>query len=219
MVPAAEVETPPTEQAGVPGAYEKFQAIGSSLGIKADFLKLVSDHVFLGDPYDLSYVWDALNGMYLRPDVTKRWFNLWQRQVNRPIPASIAHQVMPQSTEAGKDAEVKQPTRFTIVGDDIIADAEGEFTFSQARQVLMTRVIQNAAGGNVPADRVSDILTALEPYINKGKEGNKSEDPITAVLLKYLLENKNGNGEKPNSLADIIMVLDKVNEARAEQWQ
>lgn len=134
------------EAIGIPGGYEKFQEIGRSLGIQENFLKVVCDHIFMGDSTDLDYVWQSLEGMYLRPDVTRRWFNLWARAVNKPVPTRIASEVTPE--------------RWTIVNNMPVRDPEGEYTFAQALQALRP----TPSGDNTAA-----ILTALVNLIEKTK--------------------------------------------------
>lgn len=231
--PAAAVVTPPepgsvmksgeaTEIAApesVPGAYEKFMQICRSCGIKEDFLKSMSDHVFTGNVYDLTYVWETLEGMYLRPDVTKRIFNFWSRVINQPIPTELVPHVMPTKTEAAKEAETKLPTRFTLIGDEIVPDPEGEFSFAQARQVLMTRAVQGAAP-NMGAEKVSEIIGAITPFLETQRAARvdeiekQGEQSVLATVLKAFIENKGGSGQQPVTLTDMMSIVDKIEEAR-----
>jgi hypothetical protein len=199
----------------IPGEYDKFMQIGRSLGIKEDFLKVACEHVFTGDVHNMNHVWDALNELYLRPDVTKRWYNTWSRVVNVPIPPEIAKNVLPKASEAAQEAETKAPSRFTLVGDEIVADPEGEFTFSQARQYLMTRAIQNAAP-QLGGERVSEIITAITPFIEtqRASRAEEAESSILVAVVKSLLESKNGNGQQQLTLSDVLAVVDKLDEAR-----
>lgn len=217
MKPGVKVEEVPATS--VPGEYEKFAQIGRSLGIKEDFLKVLSDHVFLGDVHDLNYVWDTLNGVYLRPDVTRRYFNIWSRVINQPIPAEIAAQIMPPTTQAAKEAEAKTPTKFTLIGDEIVPDPEGEFTFSQARQVLMTKAIQGAAP-QLGGEKVSEIIGAISPFLQESRAARaeeireQGEQSVLATVVKSLIESKGGNAQQALTLADMLTVVDKIDEAR-----
>lgn len=217
MESGADAEEPTTVP--VPGAYEKFAQIGRSLGIREDFLKATCNYVFTGDANDLKYVWEALNGLYLRPDVTRRWFNMWSRVVNLPIPTEIAAQVMPSTTQAAKEAEFKSPTRFNVIGDEISADPDGEFTFTQARQYLMTRAVQGAAP-SLGVEKVSDIINAIQPFLETQRTARaeeierQGESSILATLVKSLIEQKGGSAQQPLTLADMLAVVDKIDEAR-----
>ena len=217
MKDAAEPEV--TTQEPVPGAYEKFMTICRSVGIQENFLKAMTDHIFMGNIYDLTEVWDNLQGMYLRPDVTKRIFNFWSRVINQPIPDDIIPHVLPSKTESAKEAETKLPTRFTLVGDEIVPDPEGEFTFQQARQVLMTRAIQGAAPGT-GSEKVSEIIAAISPFLESQRTARadevkeQGEQSVLATVVKSLIENKGGNAQQPLTLADMLAVVDKIDEAR-----
>ena len=217
MKPGADIEEP--VDVSVPGAYEKFVQICRSVGIKEDFLKSMTDHVFLGDVYNLNYVWETLNGMYLRPDVTKRIFNFWSRIIDKPIPSEITAQIMPSTTQAAKEAEVKAPTRFTLIGDELVPDPEGEFTFSQARQVMMARAVQGAAP-QLGGEKVSDIIAAISPFMMQQQSARaeeiekQGETSVLAVAIKALVESKNGGAQQPLSLNDVLGVVDKIEEVR-----
>lgn len=208
-----------TEEIKIPDAYDKFLQLCRTVGIKEDFAKSVTDHLFLGDVYDLNFVWDTLQGMFLRPDVTKRIFNFWSRIVNLPIPAGITAQIMPRATEAAKEAEAKLPTRFTLIGDEIVADPEGEFTFSQARQMLMTKAIQGAAP-QLGGEKVSEIIGAISPFLQQQQTARaaeiekQGETSVLATVVKSLIEQKGGNAQQPMTLSDIMSIVDKIDEAR-----
>lgn len=217
MKPDAGQET--TEETHVPDAYDKFMQIGRSVGIREDFLKVVTDHMFLGDIYDLNYVWDTLQGMFLRPDVTKRIFNIWSRVIQQPIPPKIASQIMPPGTEAAREASEKLPPKlFTIIGDEIVADPEGEFSFAQARQVLMTKVIQGAAPG-LGGDSIAGILGALTPFMEQQRTAKaedaakQGEQSVIATVVKSLIE-KQGGGQQALTLTDVLTLVEKIDEAR-----
>ena len=212
-----EVQEPPPV-IPLPGEYEKFTQIGRSLGLREDFLKIAVDHVFQRNTNDLSKVWDALNGLYLRPDVTRRWFNIWADVINQPIPVGIVAQVMPGTTETAKDAESKLPTKFSIIGDELVPDPDGDFTFSQGRQLLMTKAVQGAVPG-AGAEKISDIINVLTPFIESQRTAKveeiaqQGETSILAILVKSLIEQR-GGGQQPLTLNDMLSVVDKIEEVR-----
>lgn len=206
----------------VPGAYEKFAQIGRSLGLREDFLKNVCDYIFTGDIYDMNFIWDALNGLYLRPDVTKRWFNMWSRVTKAPVPTEIAAQILPPTTpsgkEAAKEAEVKSPTRFSVIGDEIVADPDGEFTFSMARQYLMTKLVQGAAP-QLGGEKVSEIIAAISPFMLQQQSQKvaeieaQGETSILGILIKSLIESQS-NGQPPMTMLDMLTVIEKLEAMR-----
>lgn len=215
------VEVTPVHVTHVPGQYDKFLDIGRSVGIKEDFLKVMTDHLFLGDTDDIKYVSDTLEGMYLRPDVTKRLINIWSGVINKPIPPEIAKRMLPKDTTAAKEAEEKRPTRFSIIGDEITPDPDGEWTFNQARQNLMIKAALNAgANAGVGAEKVSEIIAAITPFI-EGQKTAKAEEiekqTEGSVLIKALeiINQNRGNQQPPLTIADVLAITDKVNEARS----
>lgn len=206
----------------VPGEYEKFLAITQSLSLKEDFAKAVADYMFAGNMQDLTYVWDALSGMALRPDVSRRIFNMWSHVINQPIPEGIAAQVKPQGTELAGGA-TKAPARqhlFTVVDDKMIADPEGDLTFSEARIMLAENAARKVAP-DVGKDKLSDIIGAITPFIErregaaKEAEEKKVESSLVVAAIDALKE-RGGNvqAQQPLTLADLLTLLGKFNEMR-----
>lgn len=217
--PMREAAAPETSTAApaLPSEYDKFIEIGRNLGLKDSFNKMIADTVFAGDSHDLKWVWQQLNSMYLRPDVTKRWFNVWTTVINQQPPPEIAKQTIPSNTAAGQNAiETAPPQKWTIVGSDILPDPEGEYTWAQARQMLMAKSIA-AANPGLGADKVSDIINAITPLLSNN--GPSSEQQSNQAILTMLLEHtlKGGdNGQKPMSATELIELIKTVSELQAK---
>ncbi len=196
-------ENPPTAVATqtLPTEYDKFIEIGRSVGIQEPFLKVATDSLFLGDVHDLKHVWKSLSDLYLRSDITKRIFNLWATFVNQPVPAEIADMVKSEPTKTAQAAAGEIASkRFAVINDEIVADPEGDFTYSQARQYLMTKVMQNAG---VPQDKVSDLIAALTPFISKpAEQGTNINDVLLAILSK-----PSPAAPQPMSVLDVVQLV------------
>jgi hypothetical protein len=177
-----DAEAPPS----LPSEYDKFVDIGSTLGLKRDFNKIIADTVFTGDAHNLAWVWTTLQGMFLRPDVTKRWFNLWKTVVNQPVPPEIMKEISPAgSLESQRANEQVGTGKWTIINNEILPDPEGEYTFGQARQVLATNMIAKA-NPSLSGDSVSSIIAAITPLLG-GNSGPSASDDIQKTIVTTLL--------------------------------
>ena len=191
----------------LPSELDKFMQIGRTIGIKEDFNKIISESIFIGDAHDLSWVWKQLNSVFLRPDVTKRWFNLWSTIINQAVPPEIAKQASPPNSAEAQKAQEASPSKWTLVGDEILPDPEGEYTFSQARQMLLTKAITKVNPA-MSGDKVSDIINAITPLLSGGQSPEAStNDKVLTMLLEHTLASKSNGENKPMGVTDIIQLI------------
>lgn len=206
------------ERKPLPGEYEKFQSICQSVGIRGDFIRTISDYMFTGTMHDLNYVWGALQGMALRPDVTRRLFNAWSHVINQPVPAEIAKQVIPGIAEAEKASEkAEKEKKYIVVGEEIIADPDGDFSFGQARSLVAMTVAGRVAPGT-SQEKLSELIQVLEPIYAKREaseatlEVKKQETTIVQAAIEALREKGGGGGNQFITFGDLTGFLDRVNQ-------
>ena len=206
------------ERKPLPGEYEKFQSICQSVGIRGDFIRTISDYMFTGTMHNLKYVWDALQGMALRPDVTRRIFNAWSHVINQPIPPEIAKQVAPAIAEAEKAGEkAEREKKYIVVGEEIIADPDGDFSFGQARSLVAMTVAGKVAPGT-SQEKLSELIQVLEPIYTKREaaestlETKKQETTVVQAAIEALREKSSGGSNQFITFGDLTGFLDKVNQ-------
>jgi hypothetical protein len=112
----------------LPTAYDKFRAIGLSLGIPDPFLGHVSDYIFQLNHEDPGAVQEALQKLALRPDIIQRWTQLWAVFLNKPAPR----------TDGGGPAGPVVSRRFILVNGTPLPSEDGLYTFQEALQLAAT---------------------------------------------------------------------------------
>lgn len=122
--------------------------------------------------------------------------------------------------EAEGKGETKGERRFTIIDNKPVPDPEGEYTFSQA---LKTCALEAGKRVGVEGDKVSDILSAVQPFVIKQEgaakeaEEKKVETSIAVAAIDALKERSNVQPQQPLTMTDLITVLDKMNEIKSAQ--
>ena len=166
---------------------QQFEAIGRRIGIKEDRIALATDMVWSGDYEDVIWVWNALGreGADLADDLRRVWANAWRAKLHKGIPPELETEltgVSKTGAEAEKTATIKHAgADYIIVGDEPIRVGEnlGDYSLQDAKDILAIRAlrIRFSGGGQAgagsqqgAAEKVSDVLSALEPYINKGTD-------------------------------------------------
>lgn len=129
-VPAAAKPGAAIASEGVlPGAYEKFKAIGSELGVKEPLLGSYADYVFQLGGDNINKVYEGLHGLGLRHDIVQRWTRLYGGFLGQPLP---------QLGEAGA-ATPAAAKKFSVVNGEVMPDEEGDYTFTQALRLISTK--------------------------------------------------------------------------------
>ena len=166
---------------------EKFEAIARRIGITEDRTVLAADIVWSGDYTDIKWVWEALGQADIRDDLRKIWCNAWRAFLQKGIPPELEAELTNLSKEGVAEAEKggvdrKAGRDYIIVEEQPVRVGEGlgDYGLQDAKDILAIRALrgrfavagQPGAGSQPPsaAEKVSDVLTALEPYINKGAD-------------------------------------------------
>jgi len=181
--------------------YDAFFAIGIQIGLNEERVKLTADMVFQGDYEDLKWVWESLGQQGLRNDVKSIWFNNWRVYVRKPVPPEIADEVFQTKAEAGAGggaAQSKPGGRDYIIIDDEparVGDNIGDYSLADAKDILAIRALrsrfsgvgqagtgQGGVAGAGTTEKVSELLTALEPYVNKGSDQDMLRELIATQM-------------------------------------
>jgi len=178
---------------------EKFEAIARRIGITEDRIALAADIVWSGDYTDVKWVWEALGQADIRDDLRKIWVNSWRAFLQKGIPPELEVELtgLPPGAEGGKPGEAvrpKAPARDYIILDEQpvrVGEGLGDYSLQDAKDILAIRALRGRfagvagqAGGQPPgvAEKVSEVLTALGPYINKGSDLDTLKEVISDKL-------------------------------------
>lgn len=183
---------------------QQFEAIGRRIGIKEDRIVLTADIVWSGDYNDVKWVWEALGQANIADDLRSVWVNAWRAKLHKGIPPELEIELTGAPSpgaaegEAGAGVATGKPGgREYIIVDDVPVRAGanlGDYTLQDAKDILTIRALKNRLGGAGqqgaaaqpgPVERVSDILSALSPYLNKE---SKSDGETLRELIADKLE-------------------------------
>jgi len=179
---------------------QQFEAIGQRIGIKQDRIVLATDIVWSGDYNDVAWVWQALGQADIADDLRSVWVNSWRAKLHKGIPPELEVEltrVTKAEAEAGKGAAQSKPggREYIIVDDEPVRVGEnlGDYSLQDAKDILSIRALRSrlsgvaqAGAGSQPgtAEKVSDILTALSPYLNK--EGNSDLNMLRELITAQM---------------------------------
>jgi len=217
---------------------QQFEAIGQRIGILGDRIVLAADIVWSGDYADIKWVWEALGQANLAADVKSLWVNAWRAKLQKAIPPELLTELTGAAKLAAGEGELgvartKVPDRDYIITEDIpvrVGTGLGDYTMQDAKDILAIRALKNRLGGAVQAggtqpaamEKVSEILTALEPYINKGSDIASLKEILAdklALQRQEILSHipQPGLATQPKSfmeqLTDFISAMSQVKEA------
>ncbi|MBA7665146.1 hypothetical protein ES703_73213 [subsurface metagenome] len=175
---------------------QQFEAIGRRIGIPEERIVLATDIVWSGDYDDVKWVWEALGQADIANDLRAVWVNAWRAKLHKAIPPELETELTGVSkTAAAEEGNEVPPSKrgreYIIVDDEPVRVGEnlGDYNLQDAKDILGIRALRSrfagaAQAGAGPAsstEKVSELLTAMEPYINKGSD-------VTA--LKEMLADK-----------------------------
>jgi len=180
---------------------EKFESIARRIGITEDRIVLAADIVWSQDYTDVIWVWKGLGQADIRDDLRKIWCNSWRAFLQKGIPPELEDELTSKSkeeaAEAGKEviSRAKAGRDYIIIDDEPVRVGEnlGDYGLQDAKDILAIRALRNrfagagqaGAGSQAPsaAEKVSDILEALGPYIKKeGTDINTLKEILTDKL-------------------------------------
>jgi hypothetical protein len=217
---------------------QRFEAIGQRIGIPGDRIILASDIVWSGDYTDVKWVWEALGQADIADDLRGVWVNAWRAKLHKAIPPELLTELTGAAASKAAEGETsvtvtKVPSRDYIIEEDIpvrVGAGLGDYTMQDAKDILAIRALKNRlggagqAGGTQPAamEKVSDIITALEPYINKGADLAALKETLAdklALVRQEILSHipQPGPTAQPRSfieqLTDFIGVMSQMKNA------
>jgi len=163
---------------------QQFEAIGQRIGITEERIVLAADIVWSGDYDDVKWVWQALGQANIADDLRSVWVNSWRAKLHKSIPPELESELTGVSkavveAEAGVDPSKPGGRDYIIFEDEPVRVGKnlGDYSLQDAKDVLAIRSLRNRfagagqAAGTAQAgttEKVSDLLTALSPYLNKG---------------------------------------------------
>jgi len=198
---------------------QQFEAIGRRIGIKEDRIVLATDIVWSGDFEDVKWVWEALGQADIAKDLRSVWVNGWRAKLQKGIPPELETELTGVSKvepRAGDDAiPSKRGGRdYIIVEDEPVRVGEnlGDYSLQDAKDILGLRALRSrfsgagqagATGAGGTAEKVSDVLTALSPYLNKGSDIDTIKEVLADKLAlqrqEILSHIPQGNPAEPKS--------------------
>lgn len=224
-------ETPETVST-VPSQADLFRKEGELLGIGVKKGGISLDVIVkwverTANLDDLNSVWNALTEMGVANDVKKRWIKLYAQNLpGKEIPSELkekleAGQEGDKVGAEGKLSEISpKPKRFSVVGDQIIGDAEGDLSFKEALQLLAQQKGVPAAQASPLADMVeamklgpamaTETLTTMIPLITNQQ---KPDSTMASILQE---QNKLLSQQIQTLQAQIVTVSEERHKAEME---
>jgi len=180
----------------------KFKYYGKLAGVDPDRILATTEAILTGDPENLEHVWEVMTQMDIAMPNRRRWFNSWRYYLKQGIPAELREKVIGSPDgEKGEDLPFSAKERGK---DYIIVDEEpvrvgtglGDYGLQDAKDIMAIRALKNrfagaaqAGGGQSSAtEKVSELLTAMEPYINKGSDLSALKETLAAQLAQMRQE-------------------------------
>ncbi len=162
---------------------QQFEAIARLIGIPEDRIILATRIVWSGDFNDVVWVWKALGQADIADDLRSVWVNTWRAQLHKGIPPELETEltgVSKAEAEVGGGPSKPGGREYIIVDDEPVRVGEnlGDYGLQDAKDILAIRALRGRftgagqGGGQPPgaAEKVSEVLTALSPYLNKGSD-------------------------------------------------
>ena len=178
---------------------QQFEAIGQRIGIKGDRIVLAADIVWSGDYTDIKWVWEALGQADIANDLRSVWVNAWRAKLHKAIPPELEVALTGATKSAAGEGETSTTTAKVLPRDFIIVDDEpvrvgsglGDYSLQDAKDIMAIRALKSrfagvAQAGAGPAsapEKLSELLTALGPYLNKGADVTGLKEMLTDKLL------------------------------------
>jgi len=163
---------------------QQFEAIGRRIGIKEERILLASDIVWSGEFNDIKWVWQALGQADIADDLRGVWVNAWRAKLHKAIPPELETELTGSKTTADEEGKGVTPSKrgreYIIVDDEPVRVGEnlGDYSLQDAKDILGLRALRTRFAGGAQAgagpastpEKLSELLTALGPYLNKGAD-------------------------------------------------
>lgn len=200
----AQVPTPPALEAQptiVPSQAAILRDLGERLGISSTPKKgegAALDAIIYytertANMNNLTSVWNSITQMGVPAHIIKRWITLYAQTIPKEIPPELKERLdtigekdtVAPSTEKTDEISPK-PKRFSLVGNEIIGDPEGDLYFKEALQ----QRAQNLGAAPAEANTAATIIEAL-------KVGPEMSTSLLTVLLPLLTKEPAKHDDAP----------------------
>ncbi len=170
----------------------KLKYYGSLAGVDPDLITATSELILTGDPESLEHFWESCSQMDVPITNRRKWFNLWRNYLKMAIPPNLKDAVVgtadlsADADGVGASPSAQQKGRDYIIVDDMpvpVGSGLGDYSLADAKDLLSIRALRSrfavpgqpgvqpgAASQAGASETVSDVLTALSPYLNKGSD-------------------------------------------------
>ncbi len=179
----------------------KFKYFGKLAGVDPDRILAVTEAVLTGDPENLEHVWEVMTQMDIAMPNRRRWFNSWRYYLKQGIPAELKEKVIGSPDEEKGEAlsfSAKERGKDYIIVDEEpvrVGAGLGDYGLQDAKDILGIRALRSrfasaGQGGSPPAatEKVSELITALTPFINKGTDLTALKETLAAQLAQQKQE-------------------------------
>jgi len=217
---------------------QQFEAIGRLIGIKEDRIVLATNIVWSADYNDIKWAWEALGQADIADDLRSVWVNAWRAKLHKGIPIELETELTGVSKAVAQAEESAALSKdggreYIIIEDEPVRVGAnlGDYSLQDAKDILAIRAVRNRFSGGGQsggasqqgaAEKVSDVLTALGPYLNKGSDVDALKEILTDKLELQRQEilthiPQPGQATKPTSfieqLTAFVGVLGSLKEA------
>lgn len=177
-----------------------FAEFGRSVGgILPERLVVISQVIFNDDAYNLDKVWLYLGRMNVPIDIRRSWWTCWDsylRNINKPVSISdetkAAVTLPAERTEDQKKEAEKQQLDYDVetnpntgLADVVkIGPGIGQLTMEEASKIVglknqQIRALAMANPPQAPQEPLSQLLTAMAPYLKKDADESTLRELIT----------------------------------------
>ncbi len=179
----------------------KFKYYGKLAGVDPDRILATTEAILTGDPENLEHVWEVMTQMDIAMPNRRRWFNSWRYYLKQGIPAELKEKVLGSPDEEKGEAlsfSAKERGKDYIIVDEEpvrVGAGLGDYGLQDAKDILGIRALRSrfasaGQGGSPPAatEKVSELITALAPFINKGTDLTALKETLAAQLAQQKQE-------------------------------
>jgi predicted transcriptional regulator len=208
----------------IPSQADLFRSIGERLGVGKGKGEVRLDAIIYyvsktADLDDLNSVWNALAEMAVDNNVKKRWIKIYAQNIpGKKIPEELREKLeVGQEGEKvaveGKPGEIApKPKRFSLIGEDIVGDPEGDLTFNEALKLLAQKkgvppeqaspLAAMVEAMKLGPEMATNTLAAIVPLLTKPEDTSG-----TNVFLQLLQTQQQNAQQQMQALQQMILAL------------
>jgi len=217
-----------TQETAGTSEYEIFKSLGRRIGVVGELIGVVAEHVWSGGDYeDVNWVWKALGEMDIRADQRKRWWNAWRSHLGKAIPPDLKEEVVGKDGEEPGQAGAlkKSPNDYILVEDEPVrvGDGLGDYSLQDAKDILAVKALKSRfdrfnrpgtdpSGTGSTGEKISDIITALAPFLSKDTDPETVKEMLgdKLALLKQEIIMGLPHPNQPKSMVDQLSELGAI---------